>query len=53
MMVPGVLFEELGLTYLGPVDGHDLPKLIETFQQADNVTEACIGACRNHQGQGL
>ncbi|GIO30749.1 MULTISPECIES: 1-deoxy-D-xylulose-5-phosphate synthase [Paenibacillus] len=37
MMVPGVLFEELGLTYLGPVDGHDLQKLIETFKQADNV----------------
>lgn len=37
MVVPGVLFEELGFTYLGPVDGHDLQKLIETFQQADNV----------------
>ncbi|WP_145947583.1 1-deoxy-D-xylulose-5-phosphate synthase [Paenibacillus sp. Y412MC10] len=37
MMVPGVLFEELGLTYLGPVDGHDIHKLIETFKQADNV----------------
>ncbi|MEC0371993.1 1-deoxy-D-xylulose-5-phosphate synthase [Paenibacillus chibensis] len=37
MMVPGVLFEELGLTYLGPVDGHDTQKLIETFKQADNV----------------
>jgi len=37
MMVPGVLFEELGLTYLGPVDGHDIQKLIETFKQADNV----------------
>ncbi len=37
MMVPGVLFEELGLTYLGPVDGHDTQKLIDTFRQADNV----------------
>ncbi|MED5017577.1 1-deoxy-D-xylulose-5-phosphate synthase [Paenibacillus chibensis] len=37
MMVPGVIFEELGLTYLGPVDGHDTQKLIETFKQADNV----------------
>ncbi|MBC2632205.1 1-deoxy-D-xylulose-5-phosphate synthase, partial [Salmonella enterica subsp. enterica serovar Enteritidis] len=36
-MVSGVLFEELGFTYLGPVDGHDLPKLLETLQQADNV----------------
>ncbi|OAB44162.1 1-deoxy-D-xylulose-5-phosphate synthase [Paenibacillus glacialis] len=37
MVVPGILFEELGFTYLGPVDGHDLQKLIDTFQQADNV----------------
>lgn len=36
-MVSGVLFEELGFTYLGPVDGHDIPKLLETLQQADNV----------------
>ena len=27
-MVPGVLFEELGYTYIGPVDGHDLSMLI-------------------------
>ncbi|WP_138493028.1 1-deoxy-D-xylulose-5-phosphate synthase [Paenibacillus pinistramenti] len=37
MMVPGILFEELGFTYLGPVDGHDIGKLLETFKQADNV----------------
>jgi 1-deoxy-D-xylulose-5-phosphate synthase len=37
MVVPGVLFEELGFTYLGPVDGHDIQKLIEAFHQADNV----------------
>ncbi|WP_036630601.1 1-deoxy-D-xylulose-5-phosphate synthase [Paenibacillus shenyangensis] len=36
-MVSGVLFEELGFTYFGPVDGHDMPKLLETFRQADNV----------------
>lgn len=37
MVVPGILFEELGFTYLGPVDGHDLEKLIDAFHQADNV----------------
>nr|WP_284446261.1 1-deoxy-D-xylulose-5-phosphate synthase [Paenibacillus hunanensis] len=36
-MVSGILFEELGFTYFGPIDGHDLPKLLETFHQADNV----------------
>ncbi len=32
MMVPGTLFEELGFNYIGPVDGHDLPLLVETLE---------------------
>lgn len=34
LMVSGILFEELGFTYLGPVDGHDLPTLMEALRQA-------------------
>ncbi|MBF0542221.1 MAG: 1-deoxy-D-xylulose-5-phosphate synthase [Nitrospirae bacterium] len=30
--VPGILFEELGFNYVGPIDGHDIEKLIETFE---------------------
>ncbi|TDF99816.1 1-deoxy-D-xylulose-5-phosphate synthase [Paenibacillus piri] len=37
MVVPGVLFEELGFTYLGPVDGHNLPLLLETIKQAEKI----------------
>jgi 1-deoxy-D-xylulose-5-phosphate synthase len=37
MLVSGVLFEELGFTYLGPVDGHNLPLLMETLKQAEKV----------------
>ncbi len=37
LLVPGVLFEELGFTYFGPVDGHNLTQLLETFKQADKV----------------
>jgi 1-deoxy-D-xylulose-5-phosphate synthase len=33
MVVPGLLFEELGFKYLGPFDGHDLPTLIDTFEK--------------------
>lgn len=32
MIVPGTLFEELGFNYIGPIDGHDLPVLINTLQ---------------------
>ncbi len=38
LIVPGMLFEEFGLTYFGPVDGHDIPQLLETFRQAEKVT---------------
>ncbi len=33
MVVPGLLFEELGFKYVGPFDGHDLPTLLEVFQK--------------------
>src|SRR5687767_1807713 len=31
-LTPGVLFEELGFRYIGPVDGHDMDALVETFK---------------------
>ena len=34
LVVPGVVFEELGFTYLGPVDGHNVELLRETFSEA-------------------
>ncbi|WP_438491297.1 1-deoxy-D-xylulose-5-phosphate synthase [Paenibacillus sp. IHBB 3054] len=52
MMVPGVLFEELGFTYLGPVDGHDLEKLIDTFHQADNVSGPVLVHVLTTKGKG-
>ena len=36
-VVHSMIWEELGFTYLGPVDGHDLPTLLETFEQARRV----------------
>jgi 1-deoxy-D-xylulose-5-phosphate synthase len=32
MLLPSVIFEELGLKYYGPIDGHDLPNLIHTLE---------------------
>jgi 1-deoxy-D-xylulose-5-phosphate synthase len=36
---PGLVFEELGLRYIGPVQGHSLPSLIEVFQEAKAYQE--------------
>ncbi len=32
MVLPGTLFEELGFNYMGPIDGHDLPKLVRALR---------------------
>ena len=32
MIAPGTLFEELGFNYIGPIDGHDLPLLVDTLE---------------------
>lgn len=37
LVVNGVLFEELGYTYFGPIDGHNLHQLVSTFQKANRV----------------
>ncbi|KIL34317.1 1-deoxy-D-xylulose-5-phosphate synthase [Cohnella kolymensis] len=53
LVVPdGMLFEEFGLKYFGPVDGHDLPKLIETFKQADTVQGPVLVHVITTKGKG-
>lgn len=52
MLVQGVLFEELGLTYLGPVDGHSLPHLLDVFKQADNVQGPVLVHVLTTKGKG-
>ncbi|PZE22045.1 1-deoxy-D-xylulose-5-phosphate synthase [Paenibacillus xerothermodurans] len=51
-IVPGVLFEELGFTYLGPIDGHNLPALLETLQQAQNVEGPVMVHALTLKGKG-
>ena len=38
MVMPGTLFEELGINYIGPIDGHDLPTLIATLRNMRSMT---------------
>jgi 1-deoxy-D-xylulose-5-phosphate synthase len=37
MIIPGTLFEELGFNYIGPIDGHDLPTLIQTLSNLKDL----------------
>ncbi|WEK55607.1 MAG: 1-deoxy-D-xylulose-5-phosphate synthase [Candidatus Cohnella colombiensis] len=48
----GMLFEEFGLKYFGPVDGHDIPKLMETFKQADSVEGPVLVHVLTTKGKG-
>ncbi len=48
----GSLFQELGFNYIGPADGHDLPLLIECFQNLKYFTGPVLFHCRTEKGKG-
>jgi len=50
--VPGVIFEELGFTYLGPVDGHNLGELVEVLNSAKNIKGPVIIHAITKKGKG-
>lgn len=52
IIIPGVLFEDMGLTYLGPVDGHNIPQLIKTFQEAKRFEGPILVHVLTQKGRG-
>ncbi|MCC5610519.1 1-deoxy-D-xylulose-5-phosphate synthase [Nostoc sp. CHAB 5834] len=48
----GAVFEELGFTYIGPVDGHNLEELIATFQQAHQILGPVLVHVATVKGKG-
>ncbi|WP_293729066.1 1-deoxy-D-xylulose-5-phosphate synthase [uncultured Phascolarctobacterium sp.] len=52
LIVPQSIFEELGFTYLGPVDGHDLPGLLEVLQAATKVDGPVLVHVLTKKGKG-
>ena len=48
----GAVFEELGFTYMGPIDGHNLEELIATFQQAHKHTGPVLVHVATTKGKG-
>ena len=52
LVTPGILFEEMGIDYIGPVDGHNLAKLIETLQLAKELKRPVIVHAQTLKGKG-
>ena len=52
LFIPGMLFEEMGLTYLGPVDGHNLDRLIRAFHEARKVNGPVLLHVFTKKGKG-
>jgi 1-deoxy-D-xylulose-5-phosphate synthase len=50
--MPGLLFEELGMKYIGPIDGHRLDYLIETFQNVKNLRGPILVHVLTKKGKG-
>lgn len=52
LLTPGALFEELGLSYIGPLDGHDIPELIRTFQAVRKLKRPTVVHVLTEKGHG-
>ncbi len=52
LIVPGVMFEELGFKYFGPIDGHDLTEIISTLEQLKNLTGPILLHAVTEKGKG-
>lgn len=52
MLVPGTMFEELGFTYFGPIDGHDLESLLPTLQNLREISGPVFLHVVTRKGQG-
>jgi len=49
---PGMLFEAFGFNYIGPIDGHDLPMLIETLENVKKLNDAVLIHVLTKKGKG-
>ena len=52
LIIPGMLFENMGLTYLGPVDGHNMRQMMKLFNEAKRVEGPVIVHVLTHKGRG-
>ena len=52
LFIPGMLFEEMGIIYLGPVDGNDIKGILRLLREAANIDGPVIVHVKSHKGAG-
>jgi len=52
LITPGILFEEMGIDYIGPIDGHNMEEVIETLELAKNLGKPVILHAKTVKGKG-
>ena len=52
LVIPGMFFEDMGITYLGPVNGHDCYRMIQVFQEAKKVQGPVLIHVKTEKGRG-
>ena len=52
LFIPGMLFENMGITYLGPVDGHNIPALCKVLREAQKLDHAVLVHVITKKGKG-
>lgn len=53
LVVPGMFFEDMGITYLGPVDGHNIPAMLKVLQEAKRTRNAVLVHVITEKGKGF
>ncbi len=52
LVIPGMFFEDMGITYLGPVDGHNIGQMVRVFHEAKRVKKAVLIHVQTQKGKG-
>lgn len=52
LFVPGMFFEDIGITYIGPIDGHNIPLMVDTFRHVKQLEEPVIVHVITKKGKG-
>ena len=52
LLIPGSFFEEMGITYIGPIDGHNIPEMVKIFNDAFRLEKPVIVHVKTVKGKG-